>query len=129
MRFLQLKDGDEFSLVEREEEDIPRYAILSHSREEDYNEYTFRDIMEGKGKDKPGYQKVRFCIEQAARDRLKFCWIDTCCVDTSNKNEALHAMESMFRWYQNAEKCYVYLSDVSHCSSSTKSNSDLRHSR
>ncbi|USP74567.1 hypothetical protein yc1106_01841 [Curvularia clavata] len=135
MRFLQRNNDHEFSLVEREEEDIPRYAILSHSWEVKENEYTFQDAMDGKGKNKPGYQKIRFCMEQAARDRLEFCWIDTCCIDTSNRTELQHAMESMFRWHQNAEKCYVYLSDVSrnpsdqHYSGSTRSNSDLRNSK
>jgi hypothetical protein len=35
-----------------------------------------------------------------------------CCTDQSNNNELSEAINSMFRWYRNAVKCYVYLSDV-----------------
>src|SRR5947209_1374185 len=38
--------------------------------------------------------------------------MDTCCIDQSNNNELSEAVNSMFRWYRNAVKCYVYLSDV-----------------
>ena len=41
------------------------------------------------------------------------CWVDTCRIDKSNSVELQEAINSMFRWYQNATKCYVYLSDVS----------------
>jgi hypothetical protein len=39
--------------------------------------------------------------------------MDTCCIDKSNNNELAEAINSMFRWYQKAARCYVYLSDVS----------------
>ncbi|KAF2472072.1 uncharacterized protein BDR25DRAFT_353812 [Lindgomyces ingoldianus] len=35
------------------------------------------------------------------------------CIDDSNPVEVRDAINSMFRWYQNAVRCYVYLSDVS----------------
>jgi Heterokaryon incompatibility protein (HET) len=41
-----------------------------------------------------------------------YFWVDTCCIDKSNNNEPSEAINSMFRWYRNAAKCYVYLSDV-----------------
>jgi hypothetical protein len=44
---------------------------------------------------------------------LQHFWIDTCCINKANKAELSLAIRSMFRWYQNATKCYVYLSDVS----------------
>jgi hypothetical protein len=44
---------------------------------------------------------------------LQYFWVDTCCIDKSNAVELQEAINSMFRWYQNAVKCYVYLSDVS----------------
>jgi hypothetical protein len=46
-------------------------------------------------------------------DGLEYVWVDTCCIDKSNNNELSEAINSMFRWYHNAIKCYVYLSDVS----------------
>ena len=39
--------------------------------------------------------------------------MDTCCIDKLNNTELQEAINSMFRWYRNAAKCYVYLSDVS----------------
>jgi hypothetical protein len=60
-----------------------------------------------------GYRKIQFCGEQARLDGLPYFWVDTCCIDKSSSAELQEAINSMFRWYQNAAKCYVYLSDVS----------------
>ena len=68
--------------------------------------------MEGTGKSKAGYVKIRFCGKQAASDRLQYFWVDTCCIDKSSSAELTEAINSMFRWYHDAAKCYVYLSDV-----------------
>jgi hypothetical protein len=43
---------------------------------------------------------------------LQYFWIDTCCIDKSSSTELQEAINSMFRWYDNAAKCYVYLADV-----------------
>ncbi|KAH6667462.1 vegetative incompatibility protein HET-E-1 [Halenospora varia] len=59
------------------------------------------------------YNKIRFCGEQARCNGLQYFWVDTCCIDKSSSSELQEAINSMFRWYQNAAKCYVYLSDVS----------------
>lgn len=90
-----------------------RYAILSHTWGEDSDEVTFEDILEGSGRDKAGYDKIKFCAEQAARDGLQYFWVDTCCIKKSSDAELSEAINSMFRWYQGAAKCYVYLPDVS----------------
>ena len=39
--------------------------------------------------------------------------MDTCCIDKSNNTELTEAINSMFRWYQDAARCYTYLADVS----------------
>ncbi|KAF3009215.1 hypothetical protein E8E14_007820 [Neopestalotiopsis sp. 37M] len=62
---------------------------------------------------KRALQKLRFCLDQAAADGLTYCWIDSCCIDKSNSVELDKAINSMFDWYQNAAKCYTYLTDVS----------------
>jgi hypothetical protein len=66
----------------------------------------------GLTKDKTGYDKILFCGEQARRDDLQYFWVDTCCINKANNTELSEAINSMFHWYQNAVKCYVYLSDV-----------------
>jgi hypothetical protein len=110
MRLLEYHNDGKFSLTEFFD-NIPLYAILSHTW--DLEEVTFRDMIEGNGRSKTGFDKIRFCGEQARRDGLQYFWVDTCCIDKSNAVELQEAINSMFRWYQNAVKCYVYLSDVS----------------
>ena len=113
MRLLERKDTDEFSLTKDLVKNIPAYAILSHIWGDDNQEVTYEDLAEGSGKFKAGYQKIRFCGEQAAHDGLRYFWVDTCCINKTDAVELQKSINSMFRWYQNAVKCYVYLSDVS----------------
>jgi hypothetical protein len=112
MRLLQFDDDGNFSLTEFFESAIPNYAILSHRWGSD--EVTFKDLIDGTSKNKAGgYSKIQFCGEQARRDGLEYFWVDTCCIDKSSSAELSEAINSMFRWYQKAARCYVYLSDVS----------------
>jgi hypothetical protein len=113
MRLLRLEDGGEFSLVEFVGKNIPRYAVLSHTWKADHEEVTFKDLMDRTGNTKAGYRKIQFCTTQAACDGLQFSWVDTCCIDKSSSAELSEAINSMFRWYHDAAKCYVYLPDVS----------------
>jgi hypothetical protein len=112
MRLLRLGDDGEFSLDEFFGNNIPPYAVLSHTWGADDEEVTFKDLIVGTGKNKVGYKKIRFCGKQAVEDGLQFCWVDTCCIDKSSSAELTEAINSMFRWYQEAARCYVYLSDV-----------------
>ena len=68
MRLLKFDSCGELSLTENLIEGIPSYAILSHTWGDDDQEVTFKDFTEGSGKSKAGYQKIRFCREQAACD-------------------------------------------------------------
>ncbi|KAH8655661.1 hypothetical protein BX600DRAFT_385669, partial [Xylariales sp. PMI_506] len=38
--------------------------------------------------------------------------VDTFCINKADFTELSAAINSMFRWYQKAPKCYVYLTDV-----------------
>src|SRR6266480_4020995 len=114
MRLLESRNAGEFSLTKYfvRDDEIPPYAILSHTWK-DGEEVSLEDLIDGTGKDKAGYDKIRFCRKQAAHDGLRYFWVDTCCIDKSNNTELAEAINSMFRWYQDAARCYVYLSDVS----------------
>ena len=114
MRLLHYTNSNELALTKDlvGDDKIPPYAILSHTWDEG-QEVTFDDLMKNNGKNKTGYNKIHFCASQAKRDGLDHFWIDTCCIDKSNNAELSEAIISMFRWYKNAERCYVYLSDVS----------------
>jgi hypothetical protein len=94
------------------DDEIPNYAILSHTWGPDGDEVTFEDLAKGTGENKHGYKKIQFCGEQAWKDGLQYFWIDTCCINKADHAELSEAINSMFCWYQTATKCYVYLSDV-----------------
>lgn len=119
MRLLRRSSNGElkFTVDLKEEDTIPPYAILSHTWGADDEEVTFEDLTNGTGMDKDGYRKIKFCAEQARQDKLQYLWVDTCCIDKVNKGELANAINSMFRWYRNATRCYVYLSDVSNATS------------
>lgn len=62
---------------------------------------------------KTGYDKIiRFCAFAQARD-YQWCWIDTCCIDKRSSAELSEAINSMWKWYEVADECCVYLVDVS----------------
>jgi hypothetical protein len=137
MRLLNWGDDGALSFTANlgSEDTIPPYAILSHTWGQDEEEVTFDELLQGSGNNKPGYEKIRFCRDQAQQDGLRYFWIDTCCIDKENKVELSQAIQSMFRWYRDAARCYVYLPDVS--TALIESNganpplweSDLRRSR
>lgn len=113
MRLLEVENQNDFSVTRDLLDEVPPYAILSHTWEADEEEVTLQDIVTGTGKDKAGYRKTQFCGKQAASDGLRYFWVDSCCIDRSNYTELSEAINSMFRWYKHATKCYVYLADVS----------------
>ncbi|CAN9176700.1 unnamed protein product [Alternaria alternata] len=113
MRLLHHDHDGELVLTAFDDYEQPAYTILSHTWGKDEEEVSFADLMDGGGKDKLGYNKIRLCGEQTRRDGFHYFWVDTCCIDKSDKVELSLAIRSMFRWYQDATKCYVYLSDVS----------------
>jgi hypothetical protein len=113
MRLLRYSESDELSIHSFDDGDIPPYAILSHTWGADVDEVTFADLQTGHGKTKSGYKKILFCGKQAQRDSLRYFWVDTCCIDKADKAEFAFSIRSMCRWYRDAARCYVYLSDVS----------------
>jgi KaiC/GvpD/RAD55 family RecA-like ATPase len=113
MRLLEVLPNGEFRLTRKLLDAIPPYAILSHTWGDDSQEVTFQDVVQGSGQTKDGYKKIKFCGEQASKDELKYIWVDSCCIDKLSSAVLSESINSMFRWYQNASKCYVYMADVS----------------
>ncbi|KZZ90271.1 Ankyrin repeat-containing domain protein [Moelleriella libera RCEF 2490] len=112
MRLLARSASGGFQLTDDlRDEQVPRYAILSHTWGSE--EVSFQDLTNHTGENKRGYDKIRFCADQAAIDKISYFWVHTCCIDKRSHTELSEAIISMFRWYQNATKCYVYLADVS----------------
>ncbi|KAI6896961.1 hypothetical protein D0869_15690 [Hortaea werneckii] len=91
------------------------YAILSHRW------YSDGDILYGdlsnqhqpETREKQGWRKLRYAVDQAERDGYRYVWIDTCCIDKTSSAELSEAINSMFFWYQQAQVCYAYLWDMS----------------
>lgn len=64
-------------------DNIPHYAILSHTWEKE--EVLFADFQDmAVARRKKGFDKIRKSCEQAVRDGLDYCWIDTCCIDKTS---------------------------------------------
>ncbi|CAN9326633.1 unnamed protein product, partial [Alternaria alternata] len=112
MRLLHYNAARRLVFTDFRGKSIPPYAILSHRWSD--SEILIEDTLNDTYKEKEeGYRKLQFCAERAAEDELQYFWIDTCCIDRWNNNERSKAINSMFRWYKNAARCYVFLSDVS----------------
>jgi Heterokaryon incompatibility protein (HET) len=92
---------------------IPPYLILSHtwsSNKDD--EVSFSDIKNGHFQKPAWHTKVRGFCNIARQKGYNYVWIDTCCIDKSSSAELAMSINSMYRWYQQADACFVYLSDV-----------------
>ncbi|KAH7919968.1 HET-domain-containing protein [Leucogyrophana mollusca] len=106
---------------------FPEYAILSHVWGEE--EVTFRDINGRYAARLEGYKKIKRCCAQARADGYKYAWIDTCCIDKSSSAELSEAINSMYRWYEDAAVCYAYLADVPSDENPVDERSKFRNSR
>jgi hypothetical protein len=112
MRLLHFDTLGKLVLTDFHGRTIPPYAILSHRWTD--SEMLIEHVSNGTYKErKEGYRKLEFCAKQASQDNLEYFWIDTCCIDRWNKSERSEAINSMFQWYKNATRCYVFLPDVS----------------
>ena len=115
IRLLQRKPDGEIVFRESTSGEVPAYTILSHTWGKE--EVIYQDLKKGKDKNKTvnkaRWRKIQFCTQQAAVDGLKFFWVDTCYIDKKNTVKLNAAINSMFRWYQNTARYYIYLTDVS----------------
>ncbi|KAI6151182.1 heterokaryon incompatibility protein-domain-containing protein [Pisolithus tinctorius] len=94
------------------------YVIVSHrwGAEVSYKEMIRLMRMEEQEREqvgqRGGYKKIVESCKQAMKDGYRWLWIDTCCIDKRSSAELSEAINSMYRWYRNSQKCYVYLNDV-----------------
>lgn len=108
---MRLLNTSSLSFEEFYGDQISPYAILSHRWEEE--EVSLQDMQSGRGPKRKGYAKIERCCRLARSHGYKYAWVDTCCIDKTSSAELTEAINSMFRWYQCADKCYAFLSDVS----------------
>jgi hypothetical protein len=111
-----MRDGTTQLTRDLESDMLPKYVILSHTwHSNSDSEVTYEDLMDEDPKvaeSKLGYDKIRFCGDQAAKDGLEYFWVDTCCINKQSSAELQQAITEMFSYYKGAVTCYVYLSDV-----------------
>lgn len=63
--------------------------------------------------EKPGWLKILNTCTEARNSRLRYAWVDTCCIDKSSSAELSESISSMDKYFQGAKVCFVYLADVS----------------
>jgi hypothetical protein len=90
---------------------IHRYAILTHTWEEG-NEVTYLDYVANHRTLTRGHDKIAETCRLAKGSGIPYVWVDTCCIDKSSSAELSETINSMFHWYQRAEICCAYLSDL-----------------
>ncbi|KAF5361601.1 hypothetical protein D9758_007319 [Tetrapyrgos nigripes] len=93
--------------------DIPLYAILSHTWE-DNQEVTFQEFLypTEEIKQKRGYTKIVKACRLSETYGFQYVWIDTCCINKDSSAELSEAINSMYQYYRNSVVCYAYLEDV-----------------
>jgi hypothetical protein len=110
IRLLEYVNGEVRPHEFKDRPNPPRFAILSHRWGAE--EVTYEELLQVSSRNKKGYQKIKWCGEQAKADGYDYFWVDTCCIDKRNNTEYAEAINSMFRWYKAAQVCYAYLADV-----------------
>lgn len=122
---MRLLDTTSLQVVEFHGPEFPDYAILSHTWVPD-QEVSFQDVQalnhskwsvkEAQAaaaiKAKSGYAKLTSSAAYVSSHGFQYIWIDTCCIDKTSSAELSEAINSMYRWYQQASLCFVYLQDV-----------------
>ncbi|PIL26306.1 hypothetical protein GSI_12062 [Ganoderma sinense ZZ0214-1] len=113
-------DRAELHYFARNFDAIGGYAVLSHTWSGD--EQTLQAVRaigercRASGtnpRDDPALSsKVRRCCILAEKHGYRWVWIDSCCIDKTSSSELSEAINSMFRWYKEAEVCFAYLADV-----------------
>ncbi|KAH7321336.1 hypothetical protein B0I35DRAFT_212192 [Stachybotrys elegans] len=121
---MRLLDTHRLELMDVAGDNIPAYAILSHTWGQE--EVTFQEMQyvthkwsravsqtASAIKAKSGYIKIKRSAALAVEHGYDFIWIDTCCIDKSSSAELSEAINSMYQWYKKAAICYAHLEDVS----------------
>jgi hypothetical protein len=119
MRLINTKTG---CLEEFIGDDIPKYAILSHTwGKEEISLQEMQRVMDPElandrktraVKEKQGFIKVLRFVELAASECIPYAWADTCCIDKTSSAELTESINSMYRWYKDSAMCFAYLADV-----------------
>lgn len=126
---MRLLHAPSFELCVFTDDQVPPYAILSHTWADE--EITFNDLSRLRrhdAREKRGWDKIQRSCAVAKSLAIDFIWIDTCCIDKSSSAELSEAINSMFRWYEEAHLCIAFLSDWN-AATDTPASTAFRSSR
>ncbi|KAI1746704.1 hypothetical protein F4782DRAFT_523681 [Xylaria castorea] len=123
---MRLLRTDTLALVEFFDENVPTYAILSHTWGAD--ELSLQDLQRwqvsnsSRNDDRPsaagdvavkaGFVKVKKAAAFAAERGFAYLWVDTCCIDKTSSAELSEAINSMYKYYSRSAECHALLADV-----------------
>lgn len=74
MRLINVRDGSFKDFIGTQ---IPNYAILSHTWEDE--EVSYKDVVDNVHKRKEGFAKIEMTCQIAASDGIDWAWVETCC--------------------------------------------------
>ncbi|RDW64628.1 hypothetical protein BP6252_10279 [Coleophoma cylindrospora] len=107
---MRLLDARTLDFEEFSEGSIPPYAILSHTWGGE--KVTLQSFQRREEPLSAGHRKIVRACEETLKLDLQYVWVDSCCIDKTSSREMTEAINSMFKWYQMAEICLVYLVDL-----------------
>lgn len=107
---MRLLDTSSLELKEFFDNKVPPYAILSHTWGDE--EVSLEAFAKLASRSLAGFKKIEGCCALAKSKDLRWVWIDTCCIDKKSSAELSEAINSMYRWYKEAEECFAYLDDI-----------------
>ncbi|KAE8452030.1 hypothetical protein EG329_002195 [Mollisiaceae sp. DMI_Dod_QoI] len=90
---------------------IPKYAILSHTWRNEEVSYQDWQYNQRESATKKGFRKIHTACLVAQRHSIEYLWVDTNCINKDSSSELSEAINSMFTWYERASICFVYLDD------------------
>jgi hypothetical protein len=96
---------------------VPEYVILSHNWEQ--KELIFENVVKNpisaassSARAKRRFFRVQGTRAFAAKDEFEWVWVARCCINKSSPAGLQEAIHSTFRWCQNIQIYYPYLSDI-----------------
>lgn len=90
-----------------------KYAILSHRwREEEVSLHELHETDRDGLVHLRGFRKIAAAAKLAKDTGYDWLWVNTVCIDKTSSADLSESINSMFRWYQNADICFAYLDDV-----------------
>ncbi|KAG9308216.1 kinase-like domain-containing protein [Chiua virens] len=95
-------------------QDVVKYATLSHCWTND--EPSYRGLTVWKQHESSGFKKLSHFCRTAKLHGYSLAWLDTCCINESDKKEHTEAVQMMSNWCAHSHLCIVYLADSTSCS-------------